>query len=83
MPDEMPSQANRRKLRTRAGLFMNGSAWLLSAFRDVAARPDADDGAKAEADPARIAAVKARNFMVRVVLWTMAAMESKHGVALY
>lgn len=44
---------------------MNGSAWLFSAFRDVVARVDAVDGAKAEADPTRIAAVRARNFMVR------------------
>ena len=57
-------------------MFMNGSAWLFSALREVVARLDADEGAKAEADAARTAVVNARNFMVRVVPWTMAAMES-------
>ena len=57
-------------------MFMNGSAWLFSALREVVARLDADEGAKAEADAARTAVVNARNFMVRVVPSTMAAMES-------
>lgn len=48
---------------------MKGSDVLFSAFKEVTARPDCIAGAKAEAEPARIAAVKAVNFMAGLSQW--------------
>jgi hypothetical protein len=43
---------------------MKGSDWLFSACKEVMARPDCWAGAKAEAEPARRAAVRVASFII-------------------
>ena len=57
------------RVLTRAGRFMKGSEVLRSAFKEVAARLDRVAGAKAEAEPASIAKVRAANFII--VVWSI------------
>ena len=49
---------------------MKGRAWLFSALIAVLTRPLLMEGENAEADPARRAAVRAKDFMVVSLFYT-------------